>query len=98
MEQRAARNFLSLVFFALTLVGRPAEGKDQMRVGFAGFSATTEVILFVTQGAGLFEKNDLKVELISITGAAPATLALNPGVLDIVIRATLNAIAGTLKR
>ena len=97
MEQRAARNFLSFVLLALTLVSRPAEGKDQLRVGFAGFSATTEVILLVTQGAGLFEKNDLKVELISITGAAPATMALNRGELDIDIRAPVNAIAGMLK-
>lgn len=97
MGQRTAKTLLSFVFLALVLVTCPVEGKDQLRVGFAGFSATTEVMLLVTQGAGLFEKNDLKIELISITGAAPSTMALSRGELDIDVRAPVNAITGMLK-
>jgi NitT/TauT family transport system substrate-binding protein len=73
-----------------------AAAKDRLHVSIASFDGTTELVLAVTQRAGLFEKNGLKVELIAIAGAAPSTTALSHGDVDIDVRSPVNAMLGIL--
>src|SRR5690349_6239819 len=73
------------------------EAKDRLRVSVAGFDGTSDLLLVIAQGAQLFEKEGLKIELIAITGAAPSSSALSRGETDIDARAPVNAIQAKLK-
>jgi len=86
----------SIVFLFWFACAPWALAKDRLRVSIAGFDGTTEMVLAVTQGAGLFEKNGLKVELIAIAGAAPSTSALVNGDVDIDVRSPVNAAVAML--
>lgn len=81
----------------LTLFVLPLHGKDRLRVSVAGFDGTSDLLLLIAQGAQLFEKQGLKVELIAITGAAPSSSALSRGDIDIDVRAPVNAVQARLK-
>jgi len=87
--------FLGALLFALDPSLAPA--KDRLRVSIASFDGTTELVLAVAQGAGLFEKSGLKVELVAISGAAVSTNALVNGEIDLDARSPVNAILGILK-
>jgi ABC-type nitrate/sulfonate/bicarbonate transport system substrate-binding protein len=85
----------SVVFFSwLGLSVAPA--KDRLRVSIASYDGTTEMVLAVTHGAGLFDKNGLKVELVAIAGAAPSTSAMVSGEVDVDVRAPVNAAVAIL--
>ena len=90
---RAAR--LVLLFFVL--LGSPLYGKDRLRVAVAGFDGTSDFLVLIAQGAKLFEKQGLNVEVIAITGAAPSTSALSRGEIDFDVRAPVSAIQTKLK-
>src|SRR5690242_1489489 len=73
----------SLVIFFLA---SPGGAKDKLRISVAGFDGSSELLLVIGQGAQLFEKHGLKIELIAITGAAPSSSALSRGETDICSR------------
>jgi NitT/TauT family transport system substrate-binding protein len=85
---------LSVFFFFVCLSA--AQAKDRLRVSIASFDGTTEMVLAVTQAAGLFEKNGLKVELVAIAGAAPSTSAMVNGDVDLDVRSPVNATVAML--
>src|ERR1051325_10287307 len=89
--------FATFVFVFVAFHAAPSFSKDQLRVAMAGFDGTDDVVLLVTQGARLFEKNGLKTELIAITGASPSSSALSRGEIDIDARAPVNAILARLR-
>jgi len=84
----------SLVIFFLA---SPGGAKDKLRISVAGFDGSSELLLVIGQGAQLFEKHGLKIELIAITGAAPSSSALSRGETDIDARAPVSAIQTKLK-
>jgi NitT/TauT family transport system substrate-binding protein len=88
---------LILVCVILTVPTSRSFAKDQLRVALAGFDGTDDVVFLVTQGARLFEKNGLKTELITITGASPSSNALSRGEIDIDARSPVNAILARLR-
>ncbi len=89
--------FLSIILAVFGLRAAPSFAKDQLRVAMAGFDGTDDVVFLTTQGARLFEKNGLKVELIAITGASPSSSALSRGEIDIDARSPVNAILAKLR-
>jgi ABC-type nitrate/sulfonate/bicarbonate transport system substrate-binding protein len=84
----------SLVIFFLA---SPGGAKDKLRISVAGFDGSSELLLVIGQGAQLFEKHGLKIELIAITGAAPSSSVLSRGETDIDARAPVSAIQTKLK-
>lgn len=88
----------SFLFALLIIALAPSipEAKDRLRVSIASFDGTTELVLAVTQGAALFEKNGLKVELVAIAGAAPSTSAMMNGDVDLDVRSPVNAVVANL--
>jgi NitT/TauT family transport system substrate-binding protein len=72
-------------------------GKDRLRISVPGFDGTTDLILLIGQGARIFEKHGLAVELVAITGAAQSSTALSSGETDIDARAAVSAIQARLK-
>ncbi len=92
-------SFFSLAILMLTvsILCSPASSKDWLRVSIASFDGTTEMIPAVTQGAGLFDKHGLTVELVAITGAAASTNALIHDEVNIDARSPVNAMLGMLK-
>lgn len=85
---------LSILLFCFAAL--PAAAKDRLRVSIASFDGTTEMVLAVTEGAGLFERNGLKVEVVAIAGAAPSTSAMMNGDIDVDVRSPVNATVAML--
>jgi ABC-type nitrate/sulfonate/bicarbonate transport system substrate-binding protein len=93
------RYFQSLIAVVIAILAEASalDAKDRLRVSIASYDGTTELVVAVTEGAGLFERQGLKTELITISGAASSTNALNLGEVDFDVRAPVNAILARLK-
>jgi NitT/TauT family transport system substrate-binding protein len=93
---RCYRIFL-ICFAVFFWSGVDAYAKDRLRISVAGFDGSSELILVLGQGAQLFDKQGLKIQVVAITGAAPSSSALSRGEIDVDARAPVNAIQARLK-
>lgn len=90
------KRYVVLVFLTVLLLAPNAWSVDRIRISHSAISGS-QAILWVTQDAGFFRKEDLDPQIIYISGGPPNIAALVSGDVQFTIFAGPASIAATLE-